>query len=57
MQAGGRVGFAFGRLANGLVFDDKQQDQQNFVSSAIGWSVSPFFEYRLLDWKSVSYLL
>lgn len=54
MQAGGRIGFAFGRLTNGLVFDDKQQDQQNFVNRAIGWSVSPFFGYRLLDWKSVS---
>lgn len=53
MQVGGRVGFAFGRLTNGLVFDDLQLEQ-NSVNRAIGWSLSPFFGYRLLDWKSVS---
>lgn len=54
MQVGGRIGFAFGRLTNGVVFEDKQIDQQNFVNRAIGWSVSPFYSYRVFNWKIVS---
>lgn len=54
MQIGGRVGFAFGRLTNGVVFDDEEKVQLNFMNRAIGWSVSPFYGYRLFDWKIVS---
>lgn len=54
MQAGGRVGFAFGRLTNGVIYDKEKQEQAQFVNRAIGWSVSPFFAYRVLTWKVVS---
>lgn len=60
MQVGGRIGFAFGRIASGTVYGtDKTglegaKDDYNSVNRAIGWSLSPFFGYRLLNWKKVS---
>lgn len=54
MQVGTRVGFAFGRLTNGTIYDEKKQEQPNFVNRAIGWSVAPFFGYRVLRWKFLS---
>ena len=54
MQLGGRVGFAFGRLTSGTVYDQKKQEQKNEINRALGWSLSPFFGYKLLDWKTVS---
>lgn len=56
MQVGGRIGFAFGRMATGLVYDEKKSDSEKTVievNRAIGWSVSPFFGYKLLNWKKV----
>lgn len=56
MQVGGRIGFAFGRMATGLVYDEKKSDSEKAVievNRAIGWSVSPFFGYKLLSWKKV----
>lgn len=56
MQVGGRIGFAFGRMATGLVYDEKKSDSEKTVievNRAIGWSVSPFFGYKLLSWKKV----
>ncbi len=57
MQVGGRIGFAFGRLNTGMIYDsektDKEEDIVN-IDRAIGWSVSPFFGYKLLEWKIVS---
>lgn len=54
MQAGGRIGFAFGRLTNGVVYESEKDLQPNLVNRAIGWSLSPFFGYRVLNWKIVS---
>lgn len=54
MQVGSRIGFAFGRLTSGTIFDDKKEEQPNFVNRAIGWSVAPFFGYRVLRWKFLS---
>lgn len=58
MQAGGRIGFAFGRMATGLVYDEKKKSGSEEaaieVNRAVGWSVSPFFGYRVLSWKIVS---
>lgn len=54
MQVGGRIGFAFGRLTNGLIYESEKKEQVSTVNRAIGWSVSPFFGYKLLNWKVVS---
>lgn len=54
MQVGGRIGFAFGRLTNGVIYESEKKDQTINVNRAVGWSVSPFFGYKLLDWKAVS---
>ena len=53
MQIGGRIGFAFGRLNSGYIFDP-DLDPLYSVYRAVGWSVSPFFGYKLLNWKIVS---
>lgn len=53
MQAGGRIGFAFGRLATGLV-ETEGADSQTIVNRAVGWTLAPFFGYRLLNWKRVN---
>lgn len=55
MQVGGRVGVAYGHLTNGVIYESgKEKQDQDLVNKAIGWSVSPFFGYRLLNWKIVS---
>lgn len=54
MQVGGRVGFAFGRMTNGVIYESEKVDRANTVNRAIGWSISPFFGYKLLNWKAVS---
>lgn len=54
MHVGGRIGFAFGRLTNGVIFESEKKDQTVNVNRAVGWSLSPFFGYRVLDWKIVS---
>lgn len=54
MQVGGRIGFAFGRLTNGVIYESEKKDQTINVNRAVGWSVSPFFGYKLLNWKVVS---
>lgn len=54
MQIGGRVGFAFGRLTTGLVYDSDKKVKPIEVNRAIGWSLAPFYGYKLLNWKSVS---
>lgn len=54
MQVGSRIGFAFGRLTNGTIYDEKKPEQPNFVNRAIGWSLTPFFGYRLFSWKFLS---
>lgn len=57
MQIGGRIGFAFGRLANGTVYDKEQkegEEEQMTVRRAIGWSIAPFYGYKILDWKRIS---
>lgn len=56
MQVGGRIGIAFGRLDSGLIYDsEKKEDLQNIsTDKAVGWSLSPFFGYRLLNWKAIS---
>lgn len=53
MQIGGRIGFGFGRLTTGIVYDSEKWAEADVVNRAIGWSLSPFFGYRLLDWKVV----
>lgn len=53
MQVGSRIGFAFGRLTNGLVYDDKKE-QSTIINRAVGWSVSPFYGYKVLTWRKVS---
>lgn len=54
MQVGGRVGFAFGRLTTGTIYDSQKEAESKVINRAIGWSVTPFFGYRLLNWKIVS---
>lgn len=57
LRAGGRVGFAFGRTTTGTLFDQKdakQEVQRDILDRAIGWSVSPFCGYKILNWKVVS---
>lgn len=57
MQVGGRVGVAFGRLTNGVIYESEKKEQEqpeDDVNRALGWSISPFFGYRLIDWKKVS---
>lgn len=55
MQIGGRIGFAFGRLTNGVFYEsEKKEEVSSSVNRAIGWSLSPFFGYKLLNWKAVS---
>lgn len=46
MQVGGRIGFAFGNLEMG--WDDKDNP---LVGKAVGWSVTPYYSYRLIQWK------
>lgn len=54
MQVGGRIGFAFGRITNGVIYESEKKDQTVDVDRAIGWSVTPFFGYQLLNWKIIS---
>lgn len=54
MQVGGRIGFAFGRLNTGIVYDSEKKESTDIVNRALGWSLSPFFGYRLLNWKRIS---
>lgn len=54
MQVGGRIGFAFGRLNTGLIYDAEKKEQTDIVNRALGWSLSPFFGYRVLNWKRIS---
>lgn len=54
MQVGGRIGFAFGRLNNGVIYESEKKDQTIDVNRAIGWSLSPFFGYKLLNWRILS---
>lgn len=54
MQVGGRIGFTFGRLNNLGVYESEDIDKIVSVNRAVGWSLSPFFGYRLLDWKVIS---
>ena len=54
MQVGGRVGFAFGNMTTGIIFDTEKAEITSIVDKAIGWSVSPFFGYRLLNWGKVT---
>lgn len=54
MQVGGRVGFGFGRMTTGMVYDSQKKEQTVTVNRALGWSLAPFFGYKLLDWKTVS---
>lgn len=54
-RVGFRVGFAYGHLTSGTVyFSDQDKPDSDTSTRALGWSGSPFFGYRLLDWKSVS---
>lgn len=53
MQLGGRAGFAFGRIATGTIYDTEKKEDATIVNRAIGWSVAPFFGYKLLNWKIV----
>lgn len=56
MQAGGRIGIAFGRLDTGLIYDTNNKEEMENISTdrAVGWSFTPFFGYKLLNWKSIS---
>ena len=54
MQIGGSFGFGFGRLTTGLVYESSKPEEQVVINRAIGWSLAPFFGYRLLNWKIVS---
>lgn len=54
MQLGTRVGFVFGRLKTGTVYNTEKEESQSMVNRALGWSVSPFYGYRVLTWKRVS---
>lgn len=55
MQIGGRIGFAYGRLTTGIIYDSSGEEaQREIIHRAVGWSLSPFFGYRLLTWKRIS---
>lgn len=54
MQIGGRIGFAFGHMITGTIYDTQKQEDIDLVNRAVGWSVSPFFGYRLLNWSKIS---
>ena len=51
MQLGGRVGIGFGRLTSGTLYDSesKEKDATNTVNRALGWSLCPFYGYKLVD--------
>ncbi len=53
MQVGGRIGFAFGRLTTGVIYESEKEERE-IVNRAIGWSLSPFYGYKVLNWKIVS---
>lgn len=55
MQLGGRVGIGFGRLTSGTLYDSesKDKDATNTVNRALGWSLCPFYGYKLVDWEKV----
>lgn len=54
MQIGGRVGIGYGRMTTGMIYDSEKKEQAVTVNRALGWSLTPFFGYRLLDWNTVS---
>lgn len=54
MQVGGRIGFAFGHLNTGTVYDSEKNESTDAINRALGWSLSPFFGYKLLNWNKVS---
>ena len=54
MQVGGRVGFAFGRINTGTIYDSEKKETADVVNRALGWSLTPFFGYKLLNWEKIS---
>lgn len=46
MQVGGRIGFSFGNFDMGT----KEHKAQS-IGRAIGWSLNPYYSYRLIQWK------
>lgn len=54
MQLGGRIGFGFGHMTTGIICDTEKDKDLEIVNRALGWSVCPFFGYKLLDWNTVS---
>ena len=54
MQVGGRIGFAFGRLTSGTIYDSEVKDPESIVNRAVGWSICPFYGYKFLSWKRIS---
>ncbi len=54
MQVGGRIGFAFGRLTTGVIYESEKEEERDIVNRAIGWSLSPFYGFKVLNWKIVS---
>ena len=55
MQVGGRVGFTYGNINSGYIFDS--YEEKSVLSSQFdvtGWCVNPAFLYRLGEMKKVS---
>lgn len=52
MQIGGRIGWSYGNMLTGTVTDSGsvEKDLTNLVT---GWSICPFFGYKLLQWGKV----
>ena len=41
-------------MTTGMIYDSEKKEQAVTVNRALGWSLTPFFGYRLLDWNTVS---
>ena len=55
MQLGTRLGFGYGNLKEGIVFDQSAHEDETLkTGKSIGWSLAPYYSYRLLNWKIVS---
>lgn len=54
MQIGTRLGFGYGNLTEGIVYDQDPYKDEQEIGKSIGWSLAPYYAYRLLNWKIVS---
>lgn len=54
MQIGTRLGFGYGNIEEGIFFDQDPYQSEQKIGKSIGWTIAPYYAYRLLNWKIVS---